>query len=139
MKPVAMMRWNGIAVAAATFAAIVILCWVAAYWFWRWMAPEPAAPAPQSVRDDWARTIADARFFGAAPAPVAEASPATQFKLLGVVAEQGGGYALIRLPDQTTQVVPVGKEIASGVVVQRIESDRVFVRDHGRNTTVILR
>src|SRR5205814_10443987 len=78
MKPLAIMRWNSIAVAVATFAAIVLLCSVAAYWFWRWMAPEPAASVLPLMRDDWARTIADARFFGAAPAPLAEASPATQ-------------------------------------------------------------
>ena len=45
----------------------------------------------------------------------------------------------MRFPDQSSKLIEAGKEIAPGVVLVRTENDRIVMRDHGREVTVLLR
>jgi type II secretory pathway component PulC len=128
--------------AGITLLALALFCTVLAGWFWQWIAPPRTLSPTPPAREDWSRVLREEQFFGTArpaAAPGQAVPVAADFKLLGVVWEPHGGFALIRLPDQSTRLVGVGKEIASGVVIERIENDRVLVRDHGRSISAILR
>jgi hypothetical protein len=138
-KPERLISAAGVAV---TLVAVALLCWVLAYWFWRVVTPAPDAPRVEPDRGDWAATIAAARLFATANgSPTVERGATTaQFTLLGALAQRDGkGYALLRPANQTTRMVSVGQEITAGVTLERVDTQQIVVRDHGREITMPLR
>jgi hypothetical protein len=128
--------------ALAAFVGLVVLAFVLAYWSWRATGPAPDVPALPQDDGRWAATLASSHFFGSEPlAPPAEAQTASaQLQPLGIIAQpDGGGYALIRLPDRTTRLFSVGDEVVPGVTLERVDNDQVSFRSAERTSVVALR
>lgn len=100
-----------------------------AFWVLKWKAAAPETPAPAAplVMTSQADAKAVARLLGggqearlvntgAAPTPTA-----SQFKLLGVVAERGQrGYALIAIDDQPAKPYRVGASVSDMLVLHSV-------------------
>ncbi|WP_341678527.1 type II secretion system protein N [Niveibacterium sp. SC-1] len=116
--------------------AIALTAWVAAGWYWR--IKSPSAPSlPTAVSTDpagVARSLSSRHFFGEI---VQEAAPviASRYTLVGVSANlaDGGGFAIVKIDDQTAMPFVVGEEIQPGVVFVRALPDAIELK---RGTTV---
>lgn len=105
--------------------------------FWRWQAPAPR-PAPRAPVGDLAasaQAITARHLFGQTGESGAgtAAAPATPFRLLGLMASGGHGFALIAEEGQAPRPVLEGEEIAAGVSLHRIRPDRVEIRRQGHS------
>jgi len=121
------------AAGAAWVAAVAILAFVLAHWFWQWFAPQPA-PIPRAApQSDLARRIGDAKLFGAARAPAMGATPSTgaaDLRLLGIISEADGrGYALFRAGARGPLLIAAGHDIADGVRLEAVRPDGVTLVD----------
>ncbi len=135
--------------ALATLGGAILLAIVLAHWGWRAFGPTPASPPLPETPERWTTAIIAAPVFGrpgASPAagpsglPPAPATLRGDARLLGVVAEQGGGgYALFRLPDRGPVFVGAGQEIAKDVTLESVRNDGVRIRDHGETRDLVLR
>jgi hypothetical protein len=135
--------------ALATLGGAILLALVLAHWGWRAFAPTPApSPLPETP-ERWTTAIVAAPLFGRPSTstttgptgmPPAPATLRGDARLLGVVAERGGGgYALFRLPDRGPVFVGAGQEIANDVTLESVRSDGVRIRDHGEARDLMLR
>src|SRR5882724_8013992 len=86
-------------VTLATIAALALLCLVAAYWTWVWLAPLPEPRAPAAADTGTAVGAAGALFGSMRRDPNSPAPTGIAIKLLGVVAATEGrhGYAVVQL------------------------------------------
>lgn len=131
-----------LAVGAAWVAAAAILAFTLAYWFWQWFAPEPAPIVKPAAPSDFARRIADAGLFGAAPASAtaAASTAGADLRLLGIISETDGrGYALFRAGTRGPLLVAAGEDIGNGLRVEAVRPDGVTLIDGGTRREMLLR
>jgi hypothetical protein len=126
----------------ATFAAIVALALVLAYWIWNLIAPAPVR-IPAAVPTDPGATLAASGLFrsGGASTPSTQAGGGlgSDARLLGVFAGQNGdGYALFRL-SSGPKLVARGQEIVPGAVLAAVNVDSVSVREKDGERALVLR
>ena len=126
MKSPSFSRWW---LVTATFTAAALAAASMAYWVLKWQAAatETSAPAAPLVNVPQADARAVARLLGGGQVTtLAETSPvpapsASQFKLLGVVAERGkGGYALIAIDDQPAKPYRVGSAVGETLFLHSV-------------------
>ena len=136
----------------ATFAALVLLGLVLAYWTWAWLAPRPEPRAQAAVQTGGRGvgstadpTQAAYGLFGSAHPERNGAAPAgIAVRLLGVVAASGSrsgnrrGYAVLRLDANRTVAVRVGGEIEPGVRLAEVHADHVVLERSGARETLAL-
>jgi len=132
--------------AAATLAAIAVLCTVAAWWGWQAFGPRPVHIVPAPPADPAATLLASGLWSGPSAAPSAPA-PAKEdvsmlsgdTRLLGIVSEPDGkGYALFRLP-AGPRLVAAGQDIAQGARLVSVRPDGITIRDGGGERRIALR
>ena len=135
--PVFQLRRSGETLIAltATFAAIVLLAWVLAYWTWIWFGPAPpprSEPVAEKPRIESAYALFG-RTVTAATAP--ETSGLT---LLGVAAASPGrsGHSVLRVGGRETIVVREGDEVTPGVRLAEVHGDRVVLDRNGSRETL---
>ena len=127
----------------ASLAAFALLAATAAYWGWRWFGPVPQ-PLPRAPVDDVATALTLSPPFGVSqetvtPGPVL-AAPAGDLRLLGVLAEAGGGgRALFRLGDGTARLAAAGESLGAAGTLARIDVDGVTLRGEGGERRIVLR
>jgi hypothetical protein len=126
----------------ATLVAALLLVAVVAYWLWRWLAPAPVHVIVAPPRDPVA-TIVASGWLAAPPAPTGAAPAATTLagdaRLIGVIADAGGGgYALFRL-QSGAKLVREGDPIASGATLVRVAPFTIRIRDAAGERDVALR
>lgn len=124
-----------------TAGVLAGLCWVLAVWTWIMIAPQPVAavrPADPPVDlADAREAILRSRIFGSsAPAGEAHASapPSLNLKLVGITASASRGAAsraVLNIGGKGNEVFHEGKEIAPGIVLNRILKDHVLIRRQG--------
>jgi len=110
-----------------------------AHWTWVALAPRAVAASALSSQPEAQRLGATLKrnLFGAAQeataAPVAEASPASRIKLLGVLSRgvAGTGRAIFALDTGKPKTVEAGSQIVPGFVLKEVHSDYVLVARDG--------
>ena len=125
-------------VSLVTFAALVLLGVVLAYWTWVWFAPRPE-PRAQTALPTGGRVEAAYGLFGNAQRDRNGAAPTgIAIKLLGVVAASGSqpGYALLRLDTKQTVAVREGGEIEPGVRLAEVHADHIVLERSGVRETL---
>lgn len=126
-------------------AAAASLAGVTAWWGWHWFGPAPGLPpSPPEAEVAPALALALSPPFGTSREPAAASGVAPprggELRLLGVIAEPGGGgHALLRFPDGTARLVPVGERLWDGATLAAVLPDAVVVRDGAGERTVALR
>src|SRR5881296_2216409 len=131
--------------AAATVAALLLLCWTLAQGTWRVL--QPAAPAvARAGGADLAdlRGLGGVQLFGrAAPrSPAAEASVAPSnlnMTLTGVAARATGGCALVIVQGQPEAAFCSGEEVSPGVRLDTVERDRIVIVRNGVREAVFMK
>src|SRR6185437_16195801 len=101
----------------ATFAALILLGLVLAYWTWVWFAPVPASRAPTAA-DRIGRVTSASSLFGRAQSGQRDPAPTgIAIKLLGVAAATAGkqGYAVVELETREILAVREGDDIVPGI------------------------
>lgn len=121
----------------AMLIALGLLGWVLAYWTWAWFSPQTEARVDSAVVSSGRPEVAY-ELFGQAQ-QVAAASGDT-ISLLGVIAEAGKGdsYAILRYADQPVRPVRKGSEVAPGVRLSEVYSNKVVVERGGIAETIAL-
>ena len=125
----------------ATLAAGMALALVVAYWGWQIFGPSPVLVAPAGASDPAAAIIAE-HLFDAGTAPVTTEHRAEVLagdaRLLGIIAERDGGYALFRLASGP-RLVAQGDEISPGATLVAVDADAITVRDGAGEHRFVLR
>jgi hypothetical protein len=126
----------------ATFVAALLLVAVIAYWLWRWLAPAPVHVIVAPPRDPVA-TIVASGWLAAPPATsgaaLAAETLAGDARLIGVIADTGGGgYALFRLP-AGPKLVREGAAIAGGATLVHVAPFTIRIRDASGERDIALR
>ena len=134
---------NRVAAAGALVLALAAGALVVASVGWRALGPAPVPAAPAVPAEPLPTILASGLWSGApgiggAPAESAP-RPATEVRLLGVVAERNGaGYALFRLPDGP-RFVAKGQDVTDGVRLTSVRPDGVTLSERGSERTMVLR
>ena len=121
-----------------TVFALALLSAVLAYWTWAWFAPRPQPRAP-AIAEAGTAVAAAAGLFGRVqrkgdgPAPTGIA-----IKLLGVAAAAGKtrGYAVVELEPRNILAVREGDEVAPGIRLAEVYTDRVILERNGARETL---
>jgi general secretion pathway protein C len=128
-------------VSLVTFAALVLLGLVLAYWTWAWLAPRPEPRAQPAVADG--RAEAAYGLFGSARRDSGggregAATPGVAVGLLGIVAASGSqpSYAVLRLDAKQTVAVREGGEIEPGVRLVEVHTNHVVLERSGVRETL---
>ena len=126
------------AVSLVTFAALVLLGAVLAYWTWAWFGPRPEPPAQTALQAAGRVEAAYGLFGNAQRKRHGEAATGIVITLLGVVAAAGRqpGYALLRLDSKETVAVREGGEIEPGVRLAQVYADHVVLERSGLRETL---
>ncbi|MGE5105028.1 MAG: hypothetical protein ACM3NZ_09785 [Betaproteobacteria bacterium] len=127
----------------ATLAAGMALALVVAYWGWQLFGPSPVVIAPAGPSDPAAAILAEHLFdtdAGAARTPPERRTEvlAGDARLLGIIAERDGGYALFRLASGP-RLVAQGDEISPGATLVAVDADAITVRDGAGEHRFVLR
>jgi general secretion pathway protein C len=131
--------------AAATVAALLLLCWTLAQGTWRVLQPASPAVARAGGADlTDLRGLGGVQLFGrAAPrSPAAEASVAPSnlnMTLTGVAARAAGGCALVIVQGQPEAAFCSGEEISPGVRLDTVERDRIVIVRNGVREAVFMK
>src|SRR6266699_1190894 len=131
--------------AAATVAALLLLCWTLAQGTWRVFQPASPAVARAGGADlTDLRGLGGVQLFGrAAPrSPAAEASVAPSnlnMTLTGVAARAAGGCALVIVQGQPEAAFCSGEEISPGVRLDTVERDRIVIVRNGVREAVFMK
>lgn len=128
------------AVYAVTFAALMLLAVVLAYWTWIWFGPR-AAPRAELMAEPVSRTAIAYTLFGNPPSSQSAAVPTgLAIKLVGVVAAAGNkpSYAVVQVDAKTILAVRVGEEIAPGIRLDKVYADRVTLQRTGASEELAL-
>ena len=121
-----------------TFAALILLGAVLAYWTWGWFAPRPVARAPAAA-EPGGRIAAANGLFGTLQRDQNVAVPTgIAIKLLGVMAGPGGrsGYAVVQLDAKNSLAVREGKEVAPGIRLAEVHPDHIILERNGTRETL---
>ena len=121
-----------------TFAALLLLGLVLAYWTWVWFAPVPGSRAPAAA-DTVGRVTSASGLFGSAQRSQNNAVPTgIAIRLLGVVAAVAGkhGYAVIELDTREILAVREGDDIVPGVRLAEVHADHVILERNGTHETL---
>lgn len=119
---------------------LLLFCWLLAQWTWLVALPKPRQPASSSVLITTqlaAEAITLRHLFGQAAGPdtVTSAPPSafSNLKLQGVFAAIGSlpAFAIVIVDGKSAQPVQVGREAASGVVLEEVHPDYVVLRRNG--------
>lgn len=110
-----------------------------AHWTWVAFAPRAIAVSALAEQVEARGTVPVVKrnLFGVAQdgktAPVADASPASGIKLLGVISRgvAGAGRAIFALETGRPRTVEAGLQIAPGLVLKEVHSDYVLVARSG--------
>lgn len=128
------------AVYAVTFAALMLLAVVLAYWTWIWFGPR-AAPRAEPVSEPVSRSTIAHTLFGSLQGGQAAAAPTgLAIKLVGVVAASGDkpSYAVVQVDAKTILAVRAGEEIAPGIRLDKVFADRVTLQRTGASEELAL-
>lgn len=124
----------------ALLAAVALVLWLAAGWYWALFGERPQVPPPlpAPATAEAARAVAAAHLFGAAGAGAAV--PVVSYRLLGVAANSRAvpGFAILAEEGKPPLPVVEGSEIEPGVVLRRVLPDRVEIERQGTMITVRL-
>ena len=122
----------------ATFAALLLLGLVLAYWTWIWFAPVPESRAPVAA-DTVGRITSAGGLFGTARGQNDAAPTGIAIRLLGVVAATAGkhGYAVIELETREIVAVREGNDVVPGVRLAEVHADHVILERNGRRETLV--
>ncbi len=131
--------------AAATVAALLLLCWTLAQGTWRVLQP----PSPAVARAGGAdladlRGLGSVQLFGrpAPRSPAAEASVAPSnlnMTLTGVAAGAAAGCALLIVQGQPEAAFCSGEEVSPGVRLDTVERDRIVIVRNGAREAVFMK
>ena len=115
---------------------------------WTWVAVTPGAIAASTLVNrleaESIAPMAKRNLFGVAQegkmAAVADASPTSRIKLLGVVSRgvEGKGRAIFALETGKSKIVEAGWQIEPGFVLKEVHSDHVIVARNGLNERIKL-
>jgi general secretion pathway protein C len=121
------------AASLATFAALVLLGVVLAYWSWMWLGPSPAPRAPAAIESSGRTSSATALFRVAKAGAVAGSAAAGSIRLMGVAAASGErrGNAVLRLDGKKTVAVLQGEDIEPGLRLVEVHADHIVVERSG--------
>lgn len=125
-------------VSLLTFAALLLLGAVLAYWTWGWFAPRPVARAPAAA-ESGGRVAAANQLFGTLQREQGVAAPTgIAIKLLGVMAGSAGrsGYAVVQLDAKNSLAVREGKDVAPGIKLAEVYPDHVILERNGTRETL---
>jgi general secretion pathway protein C len=124
---------------SATLAALVLLCFVLAYWTWVWLAPRPA-PRARTVEVQPRIEAAYGLFGGARRSQNAAAPAGIAIRLLGVAAASGGksGYAIVQLEANKILAVREGTDIAPGIRLAQVQAGQIILERNGVRETLAL-
>lgn len=125
-------------VSLVTFAALVLLGLVLAYWTWAWLAPRPE-PREQAAVQTGSRLEAAYGLFGSVQRDRGGAAPtASALRLLGVVAASGTrpGYAVLRLDAKKTAAVLQGAEVEPGLRLVEVHVNHIVLERNGARETL---
>src|SRR5438093_3519930 len=131
--------------AAATVAALLLLCWTLAQGTWRVLQPASPAVARSGAADlTDLRALGSVQLFGrAAPrSPAVEASVAPSnlnMTLTGVAARATGGCALVIVQGQPEAAFCSGEEVSPGVRLDTVERDRIVIVRNGVREAVFMK
>ena len=131
--------------AAATVAALLLLCWTLAQGTWRVLQPASPAVARSGGADlTDLRGLGSVQLFGrAAPrSPAVEASVAPSnlnMTLTGVAARATGGCALVIVQGQPEAAFCSGEEVSPGVRLDTVERDRIVIVRNGVREAVFMK
>ena len=123
----------------ATFAALLLLGLVLAYWTWVWFAPVPESRAP-AVADTVGRVTSASGLFGSAQRGQNDAAPTgVAIRLLGVVAATAGkrGYAVVELETREILAVREGDDVIPGIRLAEVHADHVILERNGTRETLV--
>src|SRR6266568_7319746 len=131
--------------AAATLAALLLLCWTLAQGTWRVL--QPASPAvARAGGADLAdlRGLGSVQLFGrpAPRSPAAEASVAPSnlnMTLTGVAAGAAAGCALLIVQGQPEAAFCSGEEVSPGVRLDAVQRDRIVIVRNGAREAVFMK
>lgn len=122
-----------------TLGLLTLFCWMLAQWTWLVFAPKAslssAAAEPITDMASARESIARARLFDSPSGTSQEvtARSTLNVRLVGVLQSSGKGpaFAIMNLNGKANELYGEGKEISSGVVLQRILRDHVVIRREG--------
>lgn len=120
-----------------TLAALVLLCWILAYWTWAWFSPPAESRASTATAPT--RSVASANgLFGKLPQD--RASTGSAIGLLGIIAASGNGsgYAIMRFAEQPARPVKEGEEIAPNIRLAEVHPGQVVLERSGIFETLAL-
>lgn len=127
-------------VSLLTFAAIVLLGLVLAYWTWAWLAPRPESRAQVAVQTGDRVEAAQGMFGSAAQDRNTAAPTGIAIRLLGIVAATGGrgGYAVVQLEAKQILAVREGENVTPGIRLAEISTRQVILERGGIRETLAL-
>jgi general secretion pathway protein C len=127
---------------AATFAALLLVCWSLAQGTWKlW---QPAAPAVERASIETGvdlRLLLSARPFGnVAVQPANDAGSLARSNLnitiTGVASRKVGGCALVVVQGQPESAYCAGEELTPGVRLESVQADRIVILRNGVRESV---
>jgi len=124
-------------VSTITFAALMLLALVLAWWTWSWLGPS-LEPRVQINAEPEAGLSVASTLFGSIARQQPTVATGLAISLLGVIAATGErpGYALIRLDANKTVSVLVGSEVAPGIRLAQVFPDHVILERNGVRETL---
>jgi len=129
-------------VSLVTFAALMLLGLVLAYWTWAWLAPR-TEPRAQVAAQAGGRVDTATGLFGSARRDHGAAPTDMSIGLLGVVAAKSShagsepGYAVLRIDAKQTVAVREGGEIEPGVRLAEVHADHIVLERGGVRETLV--
>jgi general secretion pathway protein C len=131
--------------AAATVAALLLLCWTLAQGTWRVLQPASPAVARAGGTDlTDLRGLGSVHLFGRAaprtPAPEASVAPSNlNITLTGVAVGATGGCALLVVQGQPEAAFCSGEEVSLGVRLDTVEGERIVIVRNGAREAVFMK
>lgn len=130
-------RAETIAVFLLTFAALVLLGFVLAFWTWTWFGPRPE-PRIAIASEPRIQPAAANNLFGSGQRHIAPPPTGVAIKLLGVAAASPGqrGHAIVQLDASRTVVAREEDDIGPGIRLVEVHPDHVVLERNGRRETL---
>jgi hypothetical protein len=126
-------------VAAVWLAALLVVAWLAAEWFWRLTATDSVLMAARPIADPVlaAQSIATRHLMGDVDQlPGKSTTPrAAQYELSGAMTASPGrpGFAILVEPGKPPFPVLEGEDIAPGITLVKVLANKIEIRRQGRS------